>query len=334
VQNIAQAVSSKASVDIGASWSYQRKKLSHKLQSSAIQSKYHDGNTESIMANAVDSTTYSSESACHRQTGWLKRTLMASSTKKRVSPRRAVIERLEVGTLVIVAGASGAGKSTFLDLLAAGALPASIMEALPPGCAKWLQTTGKKVIGKRARDVALHPARVEGALQHYDLLSPFDTEVESYETDRSLKLANRANRIVVVDIRPGREVLREHLAQRLTFRRVPPFMSRLISRPLALRLGAWLERFPDLHRFTGNALAFRRVRARQRWNDRYVMLRSLYEQDDWLEGWYRRWDNYLISAAGARLDRIIHVTPDDGAPSPAFKLDGISPRNGAITRVG
>lgn len=255
-----------------------------------------------------------------------------SSRRSQVS--RAAIERLEVGTLVIVAGASGAGKSTFLELFAAGLLPASIASTLPPGCANWLQTNGKKVIGQSGRDLSLRNlTRVEGALQHYDILSPFDTAVESYETDAALALASRAERIVVVDIRPGVEALRAHLAERLTFRLVPPFLSRLIGRRLALRAGAGLEGFPDLHRLTGNILAPRRVRDRQRWNKRYAMLRDLYEQDDWLNGWYRRWDNYIKTSAGARLDQVIYVTPEEGAPSPSFRLNGIFHRDSAAANA-
>ncbi len=259
---------------------------------------------------------------------WLSRRLRAPL--RRNGPRRAVMQRLEVGTLVVVAGASGAGKSTFLDCLAARALPASIMAALPPGCADWPQTNGKRVIGKGARNVALSGLmRVEGAVQHYDILSPFGAAAGSYETDLALGLLKRADRIVVVDIRPGRDVLRKHLAERLAARRIPPFILRLIGRHRALLAGAWLERVPGLHRLTGNVFASRRVRNRQRRKDRHVLLHSLYERDDWLDGWHRRWDDYLVVAAGPRLNRIVHVTQEDGAQSPSFRLEGVIRCDGA-----
>jgi hypothetical protein len=247
-----------------------------------------------------------------------------ASGKSRVSPRRAVLEHLEIKTLVLVAGASGAGKSTFLDILASNSLPPSIMKMLPDDCSGWLQTNGTKVIGPRAREMSRSGVRrLDGAVLHYDILCPFDTGVKSYKTDASLALVNRASRIVIVDIRPRREVLRAHLAERLTFRRVPPFIARMMSRSVALRVGAFLKHLPDFHRLTGNRLAPLRVRDRQRWNDRYVALRSLYEREDWLNGWYREWDNYIKSAAGDRLIHVLDITPEDGAPSPSFRLAGV-----------
>jgi hypothetical protein len=114
--------------------------------------------------------------------------------------------------VLVVAGFSGAGKSTFMDQLAAGQLSPQISELLPGGSREWPQTHGTE--GDLRVAVSVPPQSARRLVLHYDLLRPARNGLANYETDPALDVLAHAERISVVLIEMSRARLSAQVSRR------------------------------------------------------------------------------------------------------------------------
>lgn len=187
-----------------------------------------------------------------------------------------------IPNIVIIAGPTASGKSTFMAMLAAGRLPIPIATKLPATASNWLQTSGRKVFARpaargRGDD---RPSVQDGVALHYDMMRPYARGFEGFGADPALKLLTRAEAITVVTLRAcGPE-----LARRISNR----------ARP-ASRITRRLSR-----------------------HDRELV--ALYALPGWLDEQYAEWDRFIQSAFGERLRAVVEITSNNGPTG--FSLAG------------
>jgi len=116
---------------------------------------------------------------------------------------RVIVEarKRQIGHLVVVAGVTGVGKSTFIAQLQAS-----------PVLRERLGITGAFDVAQ-ANDVdnlraGAHPTLI----YHYDLLRPFDRPLQSHGRDPAFHLLGAADRVTLVTLANRAEVLRARLA--------------------------------------------------------------------------------------------------------------------------
>jgi 2-polyprenyl-3-methyl-5-hydroxy-6-metoxy-1,4-benzoquinol methylase len=117
--------------------------------------------------------------------------------------------------LLVVSGLTSAGKTRFLDELAAGTLSADLRSRLPAKCEAWPQ------IG--ADDLSREPLRarcgsrvdtleLDGLCLEYDVLRPLEGATHTFARDQALDLLSVADEVVVVVVDPGPERLIQQYA--------------------------------------------------------------------------------------------------------------------------
>jgi hypothetical protein len=206
-----------------------------------------------------------------------------------------------IARLLLVSGASGSGKSTFLRQLAAGRLPPGLMAALPAGAGGWPETNGFGIRGRArvSRDAQGRPV-LEGVVLHYDITRVVDTLIDDYSDDPTLLGLDLADEIGVVLIRAPAERLIRQLGEK---------------RPDPGGLGAMLK---GLERRIRLALRPKRraVYRDAAFRERRERLARLYAEPGFLDERYHRWETFLNETAAPRLKPpIIHVEPvEDGQP--------------------
>jgi hypothetical protein len=209
--------------------------------------------------------------------------------------RISATEGPRVAHLLVVAGASGSGKSTFLKQLVDGGLPAELLAALPPGAAAWPQTNGRRVIRGTLRPLGT-PPMLQGLVLHYDVMRPFETALSDYGDDRSLAVLGAAEKITLVVVRASGDQLARQVVGR------PPKRRMLDAVGVARLRNAWsgLRGRPSL--YAGIAE-----------DARHAKLVDLYGRPGFVDGWYARWDAFIRRAAGKRLTLpIAEVEPVPG----------------------
>lgn len=221
-------------------------------------------------------------------------------TSVRISPSA----NLRIGCLLVVAGASGAGKSTFLRQLDRGTLGPEILSRLPHGASRWPQTNGFRIRGRleEARDEA-GALLVGGVVLHYDIMRIFETRISGYAEDPALAVLAKAAAITAVVVRPPDQQLARHAARKskrgTTARLLGSFERRI---RLALRPTQERVYLTEDHRA------------------RHARLAQCYLEAGFTDRWYGSWQSYLASAAGTRLATVVPVGPVPGAGEPTFRL--------------
>jgi hypothetical protein len=232
-----------------------------------------------------------------------------------------------IGHLVVVAGHSGSGKSTFVEKLAAADLPREIMARLPFGAEKWIQlkTAGADFWFPLVIESAKRKA-IPGAVFHYNIVRRKLVDFD-YHSDRALEVMKLAKRITVVNIRPSSE----QIVSQLVYREVeaPTKRKRFIGK--LLRRGAELARpaLMLLVRVFREALIVRYkllhgvYRLWDKLNPPSVNVNRSgnvspkidhYQRSGWLEETFQLWQDYLQTLAqdGMPVEQI-YLEPDPKA---------------------
>ena len=215
--------------------------------------------------------------------------------------------RLHIRYVLIVAGASGAGKSTFMSQLKDGTLSPAIIAALPSGASGWPHTNGSKIRRTIGCKIGANGvSEIEGLVFHYDIMRVHETKIVSYDRDAALASLAKTETVIAVLIRAAPEQLARQLRRKLpgttgvagALRYVEARLRRLVK--------------PNKLRIYGDATPA----------ERHSNLNRLYAAPDFLEERYRKWERFLIgSMAGVRTLQIINVEPVEMADGePSFRL--------------
>ena len=222
----------------------------------------------------------------------------------RTSVRISSSANLRIGCLVIVAGASGAGKSTFLHQLERGELEPEILSRLPHGASRWPQTNGFRIRGRLQETTdETGVLLVRGLVLHYDIMRIFETRISGYAEDPALATLAKAAAITAVIVRPSDQQLARHAAQKSKRGRI----TRL--------LGSIERRFRMAMR-----PPHERVYLTEDHRARHSRLAQSYLEEGFTDRWYDSWQSYLVSTAGTRLASAVAVRPVPGAGEPMFRL--------------
>jgi hypothetical protein len=198
--------------------------------------------------------------------------------------------------LLLIAGPSGGGKSTFIAMLLASRLPPEVRQLLPAGAESWPKTSADR--SKRSLRAV---SALENVILHYDIAGPARRR-ESYARDPVLAGLASARRLTVVEIRTPPDQL------------VNQFRSR--SAAAEARWSWWRKRWrryvlePLLH--GAGPLRWIKVPSKP----------VLYGQPGWLEACYAGWDAFVGATLKARDGAVlIRIEPTPGADgSPSFRL--------------
>jgi hypothetical protein len=179
----------------------------------------------------------------------------------------------------LVAGPSGAGKTTFISLLASRALPSDLLGRLPPDAPDWPQVIPNAL---RARTLSFGPT--DRLIVHYDFAGWALRWESAFDADPVLKFVARATRATVVDIRPSRRALISQHQER--------------AKAKAARRRRWRHWCRLIRRWTTKpSKMLRRLRLPNK--------EPFYEREGWLENLYANWDKFLESRlSGAEVLRI------------------------------
>lgn len=236
-----------------------------------------------------------------------------SDTKKSALPR--------IRHLLIVTGASGAGKSTFLRALASGNMQADIRAMLPPHAETWTQRSAGESVSWLAETAELHNHEaIPGVVLHYDMLRGL--KKGDYHLDPALRLFHQADVVTIVNLRPPPERLARQLAYHTAVQRAVKGK----SPPTRLRKLLW--RIADRSRSTLLFIAkaipprllsrFRKLPlVAPAWNK---LIREAnrsstkeythYDRPGWLDELYEAWAAYLRSATpGGMTINQIYLQP-------------------------
>lgn len=221
--------------------------------------------------------------------------------------------------LLVLAGASGAGKSTFLEQLAGGSLSRDVRDRIPAGAENWmrLQSSGYKQ-WLPAITEAIRQKETPGIVLHYDMTRGAVLK-GTYADDPVLGLLKMAQSITVITLAPASEQIAEQLLKRTLGSGTKPVMrmkrlllaaNRTVRRYLRDAVLAISPALPAglTQRLKRSGSA---VRAWQLLNKKGIGKIRRYEQSGWLEGVYQDWDAYLDSLAGegAVIQRV-SLAPD------------------------
>jgi hypothetical protein len=194
--------------------------------------------------------------------------------------------------LVILAGLSGSGKSTFVDQLRARELPEEINARLPAGIGDW------PMKGSSMRPVV--PRVAPGIILHYDMNGRGIAAGRDFCDDPTLSCVTPANAVTVVNLRPPPDLLINQLVAREGGGRTK---EEVLEETFTWRLlqSSYVEHF--LRRWKPWIARKRRQVCRRKID--------LYEQDGWLDELYERWQAYLRSlvAKGTTVEQIF-LEPD------------------------
>ncbi len=232
--------------------------------------------------------------------------------------------------LLLIAGASGSGKSTFIQEFLNGTLAPEIRAALPIDAHSWSHAFGRRrLLWRRRKD----GEKARGQILHQEITEPYrhnqlsgDAQspgriCEVHQSPQFLKRVATVEKIYVVIVRPSRETLIRQLTERTAVLHFPVIARSKAARfapqirKLERALPAWMT--ANAARFLGRTWAHRaRIRSM---NDR---LCALYAEPDAVDSLYKHWEASLLDLCGAKIAApLIYVEPASAAGGgKAFQL--------------
>ncbi len=219
-----------------------------------------------------------------------------------------MLNELYIDHLIIVTGPTSSGKTTLLKAIHAREVDQETGKLLPDGVHEWpnvpsMNTFTREFVEKlnTRKDKPL-----KGMVMHYDFMRPFKKILKGYELDNIDQIINCANRVTVLIIKPEREVLLKQLKQgELEGGEVNDDARSLQMRSYVTRL---FHKIPAGPRNMLKKLLFPSGRGSV--TDFNKILYFKYQEEGWVEGWYRKFENYLANkgAIGKPID-VIYVKP-------------------------
>lgn len=203
--------------------------------------------------------------------------------------------------LLLVAGPSGAGKTTFARHLCAGTLPDELRSRLPAGAGDWDRIEGNRFVkrGTRPRLSGEGDQARRGLIVHYDIVHIHRAGIAEYADDPVFGLIQAADVLSVITLQPSPAQLVAQFAAR----------EQALDQQKGRLRGAW--KWLVLH-------PVRRVSLRLQGRD-VPDKHDLYRETGWLERCYAQWD--LFVGTLPRGARVVAAEPVAGANGqPSFRL--------------
>lgn len=197
--------------------------------------------------------------------------------------------------LLLLAGPSGAGKTTFVRQLCQGSLPTELQTRLPPDVRDWDRIEGNRFLKRGTQPVfsSTSSQGSRGLIVHYDIVHIHRLQVPAYASDPVFTLVGAADQLGIVNVRPSPTQLLAQFASRESeiYARKGPLHGTwrsVVLGPLA-RVSHWARGQKALDK------------------------RSLYGDVGWLEACYAQWDRFMDT-----LPANLRVSVE-----PAFSADGM-----------
>lgn len=210
---------------------------------------------------------------------------------------------------LVVSGARGSGKSTFLTQLAAASLPGEIAKALPAGAGGWPQRAAARssewlpaVLGR-----AVAGTSEPGLVLHYDLIR----FVGHGADDPSLAVARIAGALTIVVIRPPDHQLAAQFSERSrqSLEVMRQLTDQTSSRPLQ----------PD------DALSVDIANRMSALSKSAARMLCLYQTPGWIEGLYRNWFDAIQRISNGTEVRWLEIAPERIGNKNSWRVNARSP---------
>jgi hypothetical protein len=237
----------------------------------------------------------------------------------------------EIKNLLIIAGLSGCGKSTFIRQLLRRRLPRDVMRALPADIHNWQHTMGR--IRRIAPRFGSRSRKCSGQIFHYDMTTStayrqsFGEVREPHYDEKVLNgMLDAAENIRIVLIKPSKEQLIRQLSSRAAVVHLPPPLRPFASRagPLMLMLE---KRIPPGVKSATDRLGLRWA---QRSKVRNTNFRNceFYSRDGAIEAVHVNWERSIAQRLGRKLSApLTYIEPaPDGIGRRHFRLAGARPQ--------
>lgn len=204
-----------------------------------------------------------------------------------------MLNDLYIDHLIIVTGPTSSGKTTLLRAIHSGELDEETKRLLPEDAGQWpnvpsMNTFTRDYIEKlgSSRDNPL-----KGMVMHYDFMRPFKKILKGYEQDNIDQIINCAGKVTVFIIKPEKEVLLRQLKKgELAGNSVKTGQIDLQMRSFLTRL---FHKIPERPRNRLKKLLF--SSSKRSVTDFNKILYYKYQEDGWVDGWYRKFETYLES---------------------------------------
>jgi hypothetical protein len=232
--------------------------------------------------------------------------------------------------LLLVAGVSGSGKSTFIADLQRRRLHPQIASALAPDVSSWNFRPSRESTLLRRWLGGPGTAPPRGQIFHCEITEPFGWEATGveqrprfYPVGEDVLLKQHlaaAKQISVVVVRASPDRLVRQLSERSALLHVPGLLRRFF-RPLAPALMYLEGALPSFVVAKFGKIMGRRWQHRSQIRDRNARLVGLYAEPGAVDAIYRDWIQSLLRETGRRINgRIVYVEPAEGKGTWRFRL--------------
>lgn len=212
--------------------------------------------------------------------------------------------------IVVLAGASGSGKSTFFREFIADRLPKEISDSLPEHAKTWKCTSANELSRKGLSRILGGNGLCPGLVVHYDIMRAYTRGFENHAHDPAMQAVMGAGTaLTIMTLMPSREALFDQLLKRA---RSDEYEEPWETRRWTRRLQRKLRR--ALYTVTGKSPMVLK--------EGHVVLLEVYGSERRLEQWTTRWDNFLGDMRRDRDNvRLVYVGPDSAEEgNPRFRL--------------